>query len=371
MRSTIARKIAAAALPLAAVTLVAGCGDFETPSIVLDLRVLGIVVEPPEIVVPVDVIDESGSPGSVQLDDVEVCALVADTTESRELWYAMAACVPTRTLRCDDPERVVIDLGEGVVADPEEAGEPVRICATLRSTEAVLAVLLDELEERGSEEAVLAWLIGEGGNLDIQVEMRLRGAGEPEDRTSYASKRMRYALPLPPERVANQNPYLDDLHVFLTDSDEPVSMPAGRCGDMEPLTVAPGAVLRFEPVESEAVREDYLVPTFDGGSRMFTENLTYAWYATHGDWQRENTGGPRDFVGNEPPLDSEWQAPGDANVVGDGLDVPIWVVQRDERGGLSWRETCVRVVPDAAMASPSSSSPAPLSSSPPISSIPR
>jgi hypothetical protein len=303
-----------------------------------------MAVEPPEIVLPLDLEDPDG-PENIRLDDVEVCALVADPAASRSLVYSMAACVPTRSLRCDDAERVVFALGAGTVPDPEEADEPVAICATLRSTAVVLGVLLDEREARGSDEALLAWLIGNGGNLDIQIELGVRGAGEPEDSARYAAKRMRYALPLPPERVANQNPFLDDLEAFVDDAAAPVSMPGGRCGEVAPLTVAPGAVVRFEPVEGPEVREDYLVPTFDGGSRMFTENLTYTWYATHGSWQREVSGGPRDFAGNEPPLDSEWAAPGDAAEVGAGLDVRIWVVQRDERGGVSWRETCVRVAP--------------------------
>ena len=36
------------------VLLAAGCGNFETPSIVLDLRTLGAIAEPPEVVAPFD-----------------------------------------------------------------------------------------------------------------------------------------------------------------------------------------------------------------------------------------------------------------------------------------------------------------------------
>src|SRR5690606_22747649 len=100
-----------------------------------------------------------------------------------------------------------------------------------------------------------------------------------------------------------------------------------------------------EPLEPQGAREDYVVPTFDGGSRMLTENLSYAWYATAGEWNRENTGGPRDFAGNAPPLDSTWTAPTDPEIVGAGLDVALWMVQRDERGGQTWYHSCLRVVP--------------------------
>ena len=27
------------------------------------------------------------------------------------------------------------------------------------------------------------------------------------------------------------------------------------------------------------------------------------------------------------------------------LDVPLWIIQRDERGGTAWFESCVRVIP--------------------------
>jgi hypothetical protein len=37
-----------------------------------------------------------------------------------------------------------------------------------------------------------------------------------------------------------------------------------------------------------------VVPTFEGGSRTFTENLRYQWLATAGSWSRAETGGPRD-----------------------------------------------------------------------------
>jgi len=33
-------------------SLMGACGDFENPSIVLDMRVLGAIAEPPEVLVP-------------------------------------------------------------------------------------------------------------------------------------------------------------------------------------------------------------------------------------------------------------------------------------------------------------------------------
>ncbi|WP_428263313.1 hypothetical protein [Haliangium sp.] len=330
----------------------ASCGNFELPSLVLDLRILGMISEPPEVIVP---LTPDSDLGDLPRVDVSVCALVSDPNADRRLSYRMTACWPTESLRCDDPARAAFPLA-GTAAepwvsidDPEQAsgpdGGPVEVCGLLRANSVLPALLLDQIEVAGSLEAVAAEAAGAGGNIDVQVELAVRGADEDEELAQYGSKRARFGLPLPPERVANQNPGMDDLMATVEDA-AAVSAPVARCGDSSaPLEVRAGEVVEFEPVEAEGAREDYLVPTFDGGARMFTENLRYAWFATRGGWQREVSGGPRDFAGNEPPLSSEWTAPANPDVVGDGLEVRIWVVQRDERGGQSWRETCVRVLP--------------------------
>lgn len=323
--------------------LVAGCGEFETRSIVLDLRVLAMRVEPPEIVVPIDLDDPAPDLADLDLPEVEVCALVADPAESRRLEYSLRACAPTRDLRCDDPELSEVAIGSGVVDDPEQAGSPVEMCGTLSPGSDLLAVLVEAFERDS--------LSGFGG-LEVHVELMTAPAqddvqDDAQDDARYAVKRLLFSPELPPGRVANRNPSLDALTVEVQASDgagDEVTMPLGRCGDVEPHQVAAGETLNVVPVESPGAREDYVLPTFDGGVRMFTENLTYSWYATAGRWQREVSGGPRDIAGNEPPLDSEWTAPEDLDGAGP-LDVRLWGVQRDERGGLSWYETCARVTP--------------------------
>jgi hypothetical protein len=334
---------------LAGLIGLAGCGAFETQSIVLDLRILSLVVTPPEVLIP---LDAGTDPMSLPQVDVEVCALIADPEDSRELEYRMIACWPNdETLRCDDPARAEVLLTGtpgspfARVPDPEEAGEPVRVCATMRSNTVLPVLILDQIELLGSYEDVAAQVLANGGNLDVQIEVAVRGADQDQEDLQYGSKRMRYAVPLPEGRQPNQNPAITSLQASVGGA-EPVTMPIGPCVDLEsPLEVAPDAEIEIEPVPAEGSREDYLVLTFDGDTRMFTENLVYTWYATHGTWESEQTGGPKDLAGNEPEVESTWTAPRNADTVGDGLDVPVWVVQRDERGGQSWIESCVRVVP--------------------------
>lgn len=330
--------------------LAAGCGNFEVQSVVLDLRILSITVSPPEVVVPLEATQD---PMNLPEVSVEVCALVADPADARDVEYRMTACWPNdETYRCDEPGRAEVLLTGtpsspyARVTDPEDSDEPVRVCATLSSNAVLPVLILDQIEVQGSYEDVAAQVIGNGGNLDVQVELAVRGADQGPEDLQFGSKRVRYALPLPEGRVANNNPAIESLQATVGEDEDAFPMPRGRCIDIDaPPEVAPGTEIEFEPVPVEGSREDYLVLTFDGRTRMFTENLVYTWYATHGAWEPEQTGGPKDVAGNDPDPKSVWTAPRNRDTIGDGLDVPIWLVQRDERGGQTWFESCVRVVP--------------------------
>jgi hypothetical protein len=310
----------------------AGCGEFEVPSIVLDLRVLAMNVEPPEVVVPID-FDQPPELEEFDVPDIEACALVADPGNARSLEFILGACAPTDTSRCDDPARPYAAMAEGVVEDPEDAAAPVAICGALTPGADIYAVLEDSFaNDRYS---------GFGG-LPVQIELIVFAEGGSVQGGEYAAKTLNIAPMLPEERVANQNPSLDAL-MIETESGEQVAAPLGRCRDVEPYPISAGQNIKFVPQESATAREDYLLPTFDGAVRSFTENLTYTWYATRGDWQRGVSGGPKDIAGNDPPLDSEWRSPAAGALPAPVTDVSIWVVQRDERGGLRWYESCVRV----------------------------
>jgi hypothetical protein len=322
------------ALVATVASLSAACSSFEDPAVVIDMRILGMRAEPPEIVTPFDP-EHPTAFDIADLGAVEVCGLVADPEEDRGLHYRMRACVPTSSGRCEEPE---FDIGEGEVGDPETADEPVEMCATIEPSADLLLVL---------EEAVsVDDLLGFGG-IQLQVELLVTPEDGDSDEALYAFKRVRYSPQQPAERTANLNPTVSRF-IGLREPDgvrgQDFDMPLGRCGEVEPIVVAPGERLTVLPEEPSGVREHYLVPTFDGGSRSFTENLTYQWHATEGDWSPFTSGGEIDVAGNEPPIDSRWEAPDDPIVIGDGLDVRMWLVQRDERGGQAWYETCARVL---------------------------
>ncbi len=330
MSRAVAAAVAVAGLGLAA------CGSFEDPSIVIDLRVLAAVTEPPEQVVPFDPANPTAIP---DFQPFETCALVADPAAERGLTWTLSVCPRIGSLRCD-PERPQFVAASGHIDDPDTSPTPVRLCATVPAGGPLLGVVRDAIENDS--------LQGFGG-IDINLALTVTPDGAP-DEAVYSGKAARFSAKLPAERVANANPTLDRIEVDLPAGGEPIALPLGRCVDQAaPIALRVGERIHLTPIEPPGAREDYVVPTFEGGSRMFTENLRYQWLAGRGDWTRAGTGGTRDGAGNPPPLDTEWKTPTAAQLADAGLtpplDVPLWVVQRDERGGVAWFESCVRVVP--------------------------
>ena len=271
--------------------------------------------------------------GDLDLPDVELCALVGDPNDSRALDYTMHACAPTSDRRCDEPDKALVDMVViSTVEDPEEAAGPVAICCTLSPSLDLFQVLREAVEDDP---------LGGFSGIPVQIQFTVRAAGAPITEAEYAAKRVIYSLDYPVGEVANKNPSLDQL-VWEMDDEVEQPLPIGRCPDVAPTTVSPGQEMVLLPKENELAREDYVVATFDGGTRAFTENLRYSWYATAGRWRGDQSGGPRDIAGNEPQLDTIWVAPEDLDAP---LDASVWVVQRDERGGLAWYESCIRVDP--------------------------
>ena len=81
----------------------AGCGSFQDPNIVVDLRVLALTAEPAEQMLDVD-LSKPPDPAALlaQLVPTEVCALIADPGADRRLLWSMTLCPLTSDERCDD-----------------------------------------------------------------------------------------------------------------------------------------------------------------------------------------------------------------------------------------------------------------------------
>jgi hypothetical protein len=335
MRLTRSLRATSIAVVVASSVAASGCGSFEDAAIVIDLRLVSMVAEPPEQLVAFDP-QAPPDPATLMLAPMEVCARVGDPADLRSLAYSMRVCPIGDDLRCD-PDRPLLELTTGTIDDPETAPVEQVMCATVPGGSAMLPLIADAIAED---------TLGGFGGIDLIVELRVVPVGGGEDTAIYGSKRIRYAAQLPAERRANANPTVERFEATINDGPA-TTLVHGRCRDQAtPLTVTVGDEVKLDPFEPEGAREDYVVPTFDGGSRMFTESLTYQWLAGDGEFSRGGTGGPPDPFGNDPPLDTVWRTP-PAEEVTETLDVPLWINQRDERLGATFYQSCVRVMPAA------------------------
>lgn len=336
---------------LAIAALLAGCTTFEDPTIVLDLRVLAMTAEimpsdrspfaglGPDQVVDVDLAMPMPAEILEQLEPTSICALVADPGQQRSLRWSMTLCLLDEEGRCDRTLPFV-ELGSGVIADPETAATAQRPCGNIEPTAygpTILAML---------REAVEANPVQALGGIDYTVVFTI-GAVDDRSTDVYATKRLRVSPRIPAERRPNLNPsyaFVDaaragGISVMLPGT----SVASGRCAELNEFNLpdlAPGDRLTLFPIETEGTREDYVVPTLDGKTAMLTETVTYQWFANYGAWSDEFTGGGHDVLGNQSLLGSDWLAPG--NVTGT-LVVSLWMIQRDERYGVQFFETCVKV----------------------------
>jgi hypothetical protein len=341
-----------------AVIALAGCATFEDPNIVIDIRALAMRATVPEQIVDID-LDNPPQPAELlqQLVPSTVCMLVADPTNTRRLRWTMTLCPYGDGERCDDDHPQTV-IGQGIADDPETSNvlvgpkacadaadmhqlDPSVIipdgcaCATVNPDGNLLAVLLDALDNDP--------LKGFQG-LDYEVMLRVGGEDGDPNLDQYAAKGLRIAARIPATRTANKNPSIRALQGQLEGGDS-FLMTLGRCADLPMLPpFPPDTKINLFPVESGEARETYVLPTLDGGSEMFTEALTYQWVANGGGLSRGDTGGPHDAFGNDAPLDTDWTSP-PADKLDGPTDFTIWIVQRDERLGVSWYETCFRVVP--------------------------
>ena len=316
-------------------TALAACGSFEDEDIVIDTRVLAMSATVPDQVIDVDLENPQSDIELLgQLVPTRMCALVADPSKTRRLRWTMTLCTLNADERCYGPKSVA---AQGFAEDPETTVDDaaVEMCATINPDGNLLGVIRFAFME--------AELGGLGG-VDYGVGFTVGGEDVDPSLDLFAGKTLRVAPRIPAARTANTNPDLDHIDIAI-DGAEPVPLPLGRCVEQATKVEVPAGVKsRITPVESATTRETYVVPTLDGQSQAFTEAPTYQFTAGAGGFSSGMTGGPRDIAGNPAPLFTDWRAP-KGDDVGAGIDVPLWIVQRDERLGSTWYESCVHVHP--------------------------
>ncbi len=298
---------------MAAMSLTACTGPEDVPSNVHDLRVLGVSLDPPELLAPQcpDLTHPEGIDPSwlvAFLATVDYRVLIADPKGAvRTIDWELLAC-STRTDRtCSDPaERILLASGT--------------------TQEGVLELTLQNLAltrlpgDRLLIERVLELDPYKGlGGIWMPLHLHLK-AGEEE---IWASKLMVFNCNFfpgaTPTMTQNVNPALPGVVLEGTEWAE---------DETRELT-GPGPFV-MEPVDFGDRQEPYVVPSFELQPVQFTEAWKIAWHADLGRFSPSETGG-QDFPG-EVRHRVEWTPPSDATE----QEVRFWFVVRDGRGGLSW-----------------------------------
>lgn len=304
------------ALPLilfALLTLTACLGVQDDPTKVVDLRVLAVQLDPPELMATsCDFNDPSVLLPFAQ--PIALTALIVDPAGAgRSLEYELLGCADQQDLRCED-SRVVLAQGS------TSAGELVL------SVTPALAVLEDgrPLMQATLEEDPY---FGFGG-VRVSLVLHLRG-GEEE---IFAQKLMVYSCPLVPGMVPNVNPFVPELSIAG----------APWTGGTVPLLTGEGPH-PIEVADPGAAEEAYVVPSLEASPQpiALTEAWTMTWHADYGRFDPQTTGGS-DFTGGVNRLRGRWFPPSDA----EARDlVRVWVVVRDGRGGQAFVERSFRFTP--------------------------
>jgi len=353
----------------------AGCGTFDDPSTVKDLRVLGVAAEPSEVILEVT---DPADVASVAIPPLTLTPLVIDPA-GRPVSVTISACA-------NDPSA---PASPSAVSDPTgypAGGVHNTVGSALcdgAATEVPLATAVD-LAASPSIEVALgpAWVAAafardvfvaaDGklhGGFDLGMPVVFQVTATAGGDTVKAVKRaIFWANAVRADQRANTTPVIPGVRAYARRDEgtaEPLpdavqALEAGAPADVtrDGLWIDPGTAT--DPTTT-ALAESYVTATLDPltgqvGPVDLKETLTYSFYASAGTFSPQQTR-------SEPPpgvvprgrvhIESKYHPPKDMTnqpsaVAGEPLDVTIWIVVRDERGGASWVTRSLRVLAPAA-----------------------
>ncbi|MFN0062108.1 MAG: hypothetical protein ACKVPX_06305 [Myxococcaceae bacterium] len=297
-------------------TAAACVGAEDDPSTVRDLRVLGVSLNPPELMAPSC---EGGVDAALAVAGSPVAwrALVVDPAgEGRNLDWELLACA---------------NAGDRVCAGGDDAGDRVVIASGSQPAgEWQLPLVPGTLVLQNGQSILLrvfsADAFGGLGGLRVPLVLRVRGG----DEQVFAQKLMVYSCKAYPESEQNLLPMLPGVRAAGNQWPEGVPMPLSGAGPFP-----------MEPEPFDALEESYVVPSLSLAPVFLQESWKVAWHTTLGTVSPSQTGGT-DLAGEESRAQVEWLPP--AAVEGQ-TDVTFWLVVRDGRGGLTWTTRQVRYTP--------------------------
>jgi hypothetical protein len=328
--------------------LTAGCSSFQDESTIVDLRILGIKADPPEIYVDPSTLANQTDPFKSTFT-----ALVVDPKgNGRAISYDVLACPR-------DIDTVTAATGHnGVICQPNVPGQ------TPTSLEVIPPATPAMTSDPGPEHdisfdfsvspALLAQAFtvdpnaaASGFQLPVVVQMELAAGTE----NLVTTKRLIFSQQLPdrPPQSPNQNPEVTTVTVYPArdanlDPISPVPLDSSA-----PLAVPLGGTIWFEP--GGAIAEAYSTRTLthDNPPQVVTtdvpaETLRYAFFTTAGTFTpfETSTATPAIFTKpDRPHIESHYTAP---TSMPDNPLLTVWIVVRDERGGASWTTRQIQLV---------------------------
>lgn len=321
---------------IAAVSFVGCVQPEDNPTNVHDLRVLGVNLEPSEVLMPgcdarliAAAAAGAADGGTVMLPpqlqqlllqyaatEVQYTALIADPAgQGRSLRYRLSACANRADRDCND-EGDFVDLDTGETTGGELV-KRMRPGATLLNDGSPLLVEVVNFDT----------FKGLGGiRLPISLELSAPDTGEKV----YVQKLMVYTCQFFPTMRQNVTPVLPGIKW------NGESWPEGEVKQWSGKDEVP-----LEPEDFSALQEDYVVPSLMLQPVQLTESWKVTWTTTSGTMSSYTTGGV-DVVGEASRHNSRWMPDQKAT---EPTDVNFWFIVRDGRGGMTWLQRQARWTP--------------------------
>jgi hypothetical protein len=312
------RRAFAWALGAALAAAASGCLSIpDDPTTVHDLRVLGIAMDPPELMAPVCPTISGGGISIPQEDlatytaEVTLHALLVDPAGGgRPISYELFACSSLGDRTCEkESETVLVTSGQTAPGVFSFTFRPGGILLP-NGTPLLAQVLENDTVYHGL------------GGIRVPLVLHVGAQGEE----IFAQKIMLYSCQFFADQRANLTPQLPGL--TLNEGAWPA--------DPEVLPLSGRGPFRTLPADLAPLQETYVVPSIPDQegtvSRIdLVESWKLYWYTDYGTFSSSITGGT-DATGRESRHNNEWRLP----ATPEERDVTYWVVVRDGRGGLSW-----------------------------------
>jgi hypothetical protein len=314
--------------------------NVDQRSHVHDLRVLGVQLEPPELMLMVDGGCDLANPQGlfaqallVWTQPVTYRALIADPEMHSEISYALTACADPNDLTCADggvdllaQESHQTDAGAGLDTELTLSIKPGL------ATNADGGFLLFDVFQDDPFHGL--------GGLRMPLMLHLSTTDGEE---VYAQKLMTFSCQFFPDMTPDQNPVLQGFTIgdagWPEDAGVIVPVPDGGCPDAGLCAVGAGTL----PVQATGIADagaPYSVVAFDLSEVHLTESWVIDWYTTLGSFSPDETGGIN-VDGQQDPQSTEWST----GTAQPEQDVYFWFVVRNGRGGESWQKRFLHYIP--------------------------